>query len=166
VYKKLFLIIALTIILFASLAFFTNLLILNKHNTLPINNNENVTNKFKNIQLPFKIYAKEVYDTQNEIIGEKFEIIYNKNELIFITGEKAIYNKETKIISILSGTISFNGYIMTFKSGDFDTKRDTLSCVDFSLKGKNEQMSSKSADIDFASKKLIAKNAVIKSTEP
>lgn len=153
----------LTFAVFASLALFTNFLILHRGSILTKNSIENSMNSFQDIQLPFKITAKNVYDTPNEIVGEDFEMTYNKKGSYFITGEKAVYDKRTKIINILSGTISFNGYKMYFRSGNFDTNNDTLNCVDFSLKGKDEQMSSKSASIDFANKKLVAQDAVIRS---
>ncbi|AWB09455.1 hypothetical protein TDSAC_0065 [Thermodesulfobium acidiphilum] len=157
------LIIILIFALFAFLALFTNFLILHKGSVLNKNNSENLMSSFQDIQLPFKIMAKNVYDTPNEIIGEDFEMNYNKKESLFITGEKAVYDKKTKIIDIISGTISFNDYIMYFKSGYFNTNNDTLNCMDFSLRGKDEQMSSRTAIIDFAHKKLVAQDAVIKS---
>jgi hypothetical protein len=165
VYKKLLILTSLVLLIFASLAFFTNFLILHRANNSN-NTTEKLVNTFKNIQLPFKMRAKNVYDNQNEIIGDDFEIIYNKNESILITGKKATYDKKTKIVNILSGTISADGYIMYFNSGEFDTNYGTLKCTNFSLKGKDEQLSSKSAEIDFTNKKLIAKDAVVKSTTP
>jgi len=165
VYRKLLLLTSLVLVIFASLALFTNFLILHKANNSN-NDNEKLVNSFKDIQLPFKMKAKNVYDNQNEIIGDDFEIIYNKNESILITGQRAAYDKKTRIVNISSGTVSVNGYIMYFNSGEFDTNYGTLKCRDFSLKGKDEQLSSKTAEVDFSNKKLIAKDAVIKSMVP
>lgn len=161
-YRKFLILTLLVLLIFASLALFTNFLILHRADN-STNDIEKSINNFKNIQLPFKMKAKNVYDNQNEIIGDDFEIIYNKNESIFITGKRAIYDKKTKIVNISAGTVSVNGYIMYFNLGNFNTDDGTLKCTDFSLKSKDEQLSSKSADIDFTNKKIIANDAVIKS---
>ena len=161
-YRKFLVLTVLVLLIFASLALFTNFLILHKSNNSN-NDTEKLINSFKDIQLPFKIKAKNVYDNQNDIIGDDFEIIYDKKESILITGKRAAYDKKTKMVNILSGTVSINGYTMYFNSGEFDPNNGTLKCTDFSLKGKDEQLSSKTANIDFINKKIIAKDAVVKS---